>query len=337
MRRSILPAGGLALAAVLWLGALRFGGSVAAPAVGDDGDVARLLRSLAGRRGVMTAAVWQHAELLAAEGPIDRPRNIMSASKSVLSALVGIAIEEGMLPSLDSTVGELLPETAGALPAAKRRIALRDLLSMRSGLATTSFEHYGAWVAQGDWVAAALARPLVAEPGATFSYSTGNAHIVAAALSRAVGRDLLDWGREVLFDPLEIEVHGWDTAPEGVRFGGNNFRITARDLGTFGRLYAAGGAWRGEQLVPAAWVRESTRPHATGWPERYGSYGYLWWIPPRAPAGAFAAVGFGGQFCYVVPASGIVVVVTSTHESKGEAWDRELLAFLAERLLPRIR
>lgn len=285
---------------------------------------------------MITAAVWRHGELLEATGPIDRAHDIKSASKSVLSALVGIALERELLPGLDATLADLLPERAANLPAAKRAITLRDLLSMRSGLASTSGEHYGAWVSNGNWVAAALARPLTAEAGTDFTYSTGNSHLIAAALQRAVGEDLLAWGRRVLFDPVGIGVHGWMTAPEGVRFGGNGFRITPRDLGRFGSLYAAGGVWREERLIPADWIGESTRPHAEGWPDRYGRFGYLWWIPPGAPPGAFTAVGFGGQFCYVVPRRGIVVVVTSTHRSKGAAWDLEVLAFLAERLLPAI-
>lgn len=306
--------------------------TTASPPSGPSG-LAPLVDELARRPGVITVAVWRHGELLEASGPIDRPHDIKSASKSVLSALVGIALERELLPGLDATVADLVPERAIELSPAKRAITLRDLLTMRSGLASTSGEHYGAWVSHRDWVAAALARPLTVDPGTEFTYSTGNSHIVGAALERAVGEDLFAWGRRVLFEPAGIEVHGWMTAPEGVRFGGNAFCITPRDLGRFGSLYAAGGEWRGERLVPADWIRESTTAHAEGWPDRYGRFGYLWWIPPGAPPGAFSAVGFGGQFCYVVPRSGIVVVVTSTHHSKGEEWDREVLALLGERLL----
>lgn len=261
-----------------------------------------------------------------------RPHELKSASKSLLSALVGIALDRGWLGGLDSPVGELLPEYATDLPEAKRRITLADLLSMQAGLASTSREHYGAWVSSEDWTAAALARPLETEPGTEYTYSSGNSHLVSAILTEATGRSTLELAREVLLEPVGMEIHAWQRSPEGYYFGGNNLRMAPRDLARLGQLYLQEGRWNGRQVVPAEWVRHSTRRHAEGWPERYGAYGRFWWLPREDPWDSFAAIGFGGQFLYVVPELRMLVVMTSTLEGKGTAWDRRAFAVFREDL-----
>ena len=263
-------------------------------------------------------------------GSTRRPHNLKSASKSLLSALVGISIARGEIPGVDATVGELLPGYTEALPEEKRRITLRDLLTMEAGLASTSQQHYGAWVATPDWTAGALARPMASEPGTRFTYSTGNTHLVAAILTEVTGRPLLGVLRERLLEPIGAAVAGWDRSPEGYYFGGNNLSMSPRDLARFGLLYLRGGEWAGEPVVPADWVEASTRRHAEGWPERYGAYGYFWWLPPDDPWGSYAAVGYGGQFLYVVPELDMLVVMTSTIEGKGEAWDRRAFRIFRE-------
>jgi CubicO group peptidase (beta-lactamase class C family) len=289
--------------------------------------------------GVRTVHVWRGEELLAARafhGASFGPHDVKSLSKSVLSALVGIALERGLLPGLDAKLPELLPERSAAFDdPRKREIRLRHLLAMTSGLASTSGKSYGAWVASSDWARAKLARPMEARPGEKFLYSTGSSHLVATALARACRCDLLEWGNEVLFRPLGVRVASWATDPQGVRFGGNSFRIEPEALGRFGRLYLDGGVRERRRLVPAAWIEETTRRHADGWPDRYGSYGLLWWVPPFEER-AFMAVGYGGQFLVVAPERRAVVVVTSTHAGKGEEWDRRFLAAVERELLPAV-
>ena len=309
---------------------------VSSPA-GQRLDADRLERGIERLRevGLRSVLVVRGGEVVAersfvGRGVNDRPTNVKSASKSLLSALVGIALERGEIESVEQTVAELLPERAEGLAAAKRRITLADLLSMQAGLASTSGPAYGAWVASSDWAAAALERPLEHPPGEEFSYSTGSSHLVAAILTRATGEDLLAYARRHLLDPLGVRVTAWDRAPEGVRFGGNNLSMSPEDLARLGQLYLQGGRWGERQLVPASWVERSTRPHAEGWPDRYGAYGYLWWLPPDDPWDSFAAIGYGGQFLYVVPELDMLVVTTASLESKGEAWDRRAFEILRE-------
>lgn len=301
----------------------------------DPERLARGIERVGALPGARSLLVVRNGRLVAersfAGGDLNRrPHDIKSASKSLLSALVGIALAEGWIDGLDATVAELLPGYADGLPPEKRGIALAEVLSMSAGLATTSQEHYGAWVSTRDWTRAALARPMTAEPGAEFTYSTGSSHLVSAILTEATGKSVLALARERLTGPLGITIHSWQRSPEGYYFGGNSLRMTPRDLARLGQLYLQEGRWNGRQVVPASWVSESTARHAEGWPHRYGAYGYLWWLPPDDPWDSYAAVGYGGQFLYVVPELRMLLVMTSTIAGKGEAWDREAFAIFRE-------
>jgi CubicO group peptidase (beta-lactamase class C family) len=303
----------------------------------DPVRLARGIERVRGLSGARSLLVVRNARIVAEAsfaGPDlnRRPHDVKSASKSLLSALVGIALEEGWIDGLDASIARLLPRYAEGLAPEKRAITLADVLAMSPGLASTSGEHYGAWVSSGDWTRAALARPMTAAPGEEFSYSTGSSHLVSAILTEASGKSTLELARERLLGPVGIEVHSWQRAPEGYYLGGNSVRMTPRDLARLGQLYLQEGSWNGRQVVPASWVRESTRRHAEGWPWRYGAYGYFWWLPPDDPWDSYAAVGYGGQFLYVVPELRMLLVMTSTLAGKGEAWDEKALAIFREEI-----
>ncbi len=283
-----------------------------------------------GARTVQVAVGEAVLEVRTASGEdVDRPTNIKSASKSIVGALVGIAIAEGSLRDVRQPVAEVLPdEVRAAAPAQLQQIRLEDLLTMTAGLESTSFENYGAWVASANWLRAAAAQPVLAPPGERFSYSTGNTHLLGAAITHASGEPLSDFADRVLFGPLGIAAR-WDRDPQGHAFAGNNLAMSPRDLLRFGRLMAGGGTWEGRQLIPRSWIESSTRLHNQGWPERYGAYGYLWWLPEGEPR-LWLAAGFGSQLLVIEPEASVVVVVTSTLESKGQAWDRRVLERVRE-------
>lgn len=305
----------------------------------DAGRLQAAVASLSEQAGLQCVAASRRGRLVAevATGGdgCRRPHNVQSASKSILSLLVGIAVERDLLPDVDAPVSRLLPHATAGLSAGKQAITLENLLTMQAGLASTSGDAYGAWVNTADWTRAALARPLETTPGTTFTYSTGNTHLLAAILRRAVGRDLLSWGNEVLFEPLGVSVDGWDHSPEGVRFGGNSFAISALELLTFGQLVLDDGRRGDRQLVSADWLARSFAVHSEGWPDRYGAYGYLWWLRPES--GAVLAVGYGGQFLYLVPELDLAVVVTSDHRGKGAEWDRRVLDDIESRIVAAVR
>ena len=241
----------------------------------------------------------------------EQPANIKSASKSVVSALVGIAIARGHLRDVRQPLAELLPVETRGLDTA-RAITLEDLLTMRAGLRSTSFDQYGAFVSSRNWVNHALTRPVVAArgEGGPMIYSTGSTHVLSAVLTRATKQSTWAFGRRSLA-PLGIRLRPWTTDPQGVFFGGNEMRMTPREMLAFGRLYLDGGRTPdGTQLLPRAWIDSSWVPRTTsGWSGN--AYGYGWWIREAHGHRVYFAWGYGGQFIFVVPSASLVVVATS--------------------------
>ena len=242
----------------------------------------------------------------------DQPANIKSASKSVISALVGIAVERGHLRDIRQPLSELLPAETRALDSTRRAISVEDLLTMRAGIQSTSFDQYGAFVTSRNWVQHALTRPVVASrgDGAPMIYSTGSTHILSAVLTRATKQSTHAFARRSLA-PLGIRLRPWATDPQGVYFGGNEMRMTPREMLAFGRLYLDGGrAPDGTQLLSRAWIDSSWVPRTTSnWSGN--AYGYGWWIREAHGHRVYFAWGYGGQFIFVVPSAAMVVVATS--------------------------
>jgi CubicO group peptidase (beta-lactamase class C family) len=239
--------------------------------------------------------------------------NVKSASKSIVSALVGIAIARGKLRGVDQTVAELLPADVGAGTDPRTlAITVEDLLTMRTGLESTSFENYGRWVSSRNWVRDALRRPVVAERGAggPMIYSTGSTHLLSAILTRATGMSTYQFARRFLAAPLGISLRPWQTDPQGIYFGGNEMYLTPRDMVKLGALYLNGGVANGRQVVPRDWIERSTRVYTrSGWSDN--DYGYGWWIRTARGHKVYYAWGYGGQFIFVVPDLELVVVTTS--------------------------
>lgn len=241
--------------------------------------------------------------------------NVKSVSKSIMSALVGLAIARGHIEGLDQPIadyyGNLLEN---ADDPRKRRITVGNLLSMQAGLETTSFYNYGAWVLSSDWVRFALEQPMRAAPGTRLLYSTGNSHLLSGIVTRATGRSSLAFAREALANPLGIEIAAWDRDPAGIYFGGNNMAFTPRAMLAFGRLYLNGGRHEGRQILPEEWVELSTKPRVESSRERGRYYGYGWWVRLMAGFETPYAWGYGGQFIVLVPELDLVVVTTSSSE-----------------------
>ena len=242
----------------------------------------------------------------------EQPANIKSASKSVISALVGIAVARGQLRSVEQPLSQLLPRETKDLDSARTRITVGDLLTMRAGLRSTSFDNYGAFVSSGDWVRHALTRPVVAArgDGGPMIYSTGSTHLLSAVLSRATGQSTFAFARRSLA-PLGIRLGPWTTDPQGVYFGGNEMRMTPREMLAFGRLYLDGGrAPDGTRLLERAWIDSSWVPRtSSNWSGN--AYGYGWWMRDSGGHRIYFAWGYGGQFIFVVPSASMVVVATS--------------------------
>jgi len=268
-----------------------------------------------------TLLVARHGEMELEEHfrgpPLTSPANVKSVSKSVLSALIGIAVEEGHL-GVDQPIAPLFEEyLAAADDPRKWQITVGHLLSMQSGLERTSGTFYGRWVMSPDWVRYALSRPMVDEPGGARLYSTGNSHLLSAALTRATGRDTWTYAREKLAAPLGITLPRWPTDPQGIYFGGNEMRMTPHAMVRFGEVYRNGGRYQGVQVIPETWVRESLAPRA-GLRRPGEAYGFGWFLSSVAGYPMFYAWGYGGQFIFVIPDLELTVVTTSDPDTPRE-------------------
>lgn len=243
--------------------------------------------------------------------PLEQPVNIKSASKSVMSALVGVAIGRGVLTGVDQPVLPLLRADAPLNPDPRlARITIGNLLSMQAGLERTSGEYYGRWVSSPNWVRFALSRPFVEEPGGAMLYSTGSTHILSAALTRATGRSTLANARAWLGEPLGITIPSWPADPQGIYFGGNEMRLSPRAMARFGELYRLNGVIDGRRVLPAGWVERSWTPRTTS-PWSGERYGYGWFLRDVRGHPVRYAWGYGGQMIYVVPDLRLTVVMTS--------------------------
>ena len=229
-------------------------------------------------------------------------QNVFSVTKSVVSALVGIALGEGKLSSLDQKLVDFFPgDLAPATDPRVRTITLRDLLTMTSGYREPLI------AASDDWVRTLLNRPLSSDPGTAFSYDDGSAHLAGAALAQATGETLQAYAQRELFGPIGIHPAHWSTDGQGHSLGSTGLFLRPRDLQKLGRLYLQDGRWGGRQLVPARWVRASTSTKVRV-PNGY-AYGYFWWVNP-GPHGGFLALGYAGQTIAVFPKLDLVVTTT---------------------------
>ncbi len=296
-----------------------------------------LLEDAAELDALETVLVSRDRTLLAERGyggaSPDRPTNIKSASKAIVSALVGIAIERGLLEGVDQPIAPLLRDKLPADPDPRLyRITIGHLLTMRAGLERTSGANYGSWVASRDWVRDALARPFVEEPGGAMLYSTGSTHLLSAILARESGRSTRALADDWLGAIDGFGITGWETSPRGIHLGGNQMAMTPRSLLAFGETYAGGGrATDGTQVIPEGWVEESwtprTRSRFTG-----DGYGYAWFAREIGGRDVRYAWGYGGQMLYIVPELGLVVVMTSdeTRPSARTGYRDRLHALLAD-------
>ena len=284
-----------------------------AGAVNAAGDLPRLHSLLASWRGEVVLERYFNG------ARATRAANVKSVSKSIISALVGVAIDRGMVPGPETPIRTYFPEIAKDKDARKQRITIEDLLTMRSGLESTSNRNYGAWVQSRNWVQHALAKPLFAEPGTEMEYSTGNTHLLSAILTKATGASTWQFAQDSLAKPLGFTLPRWPQDPQGIYFGGNDMLLTPRQMLSFGELYLRHGrlSVKGSdpvtpprQVVPRKWIEQSFVPRGVS-PISGNQYGYGWWMRELAGHQAYFAWGFGGQYIILVPDLDLVVVTTS--------------------------
>lgn len=243
----------------------------------------------------------------------DLPHDMASVTKSVTSALIGLAVKQGYIDRINHPLLDFFPKRAVAnLDARKQAVTLEHLLTMSSGLDWPVNDMDDPIAAQilhsTDWVQFALDRPMAQEPGTTFSYNSAGSHVLMAVIQKTTGMTPLNFAKENLFKPLGISQVFWPYDPNGINTGGWGLKLTPRDMAKLGYLYLNNGVWAGQSIIPAEWVKASStaaiNPPAAG--PRYGSgYGYQWWVEPGQ---GYKAAGAGGQRIFVLPQQNMVVV-----------------------------
>jgi CubicO group peptidase (beta-lactamase class C family) len=261
-----------------------------------------------------------------AEGRLPEPfaagrlHELQSATKSVSSMVLGIALRDRAASGVDARTPVVRLAAAvhyrpKHLGGRKRAMTLEDMLTMQSGLAWResgyayepgSGNDVMAMLQAGDWSAYVLDRPMATRPGTSFVYNTGSSHLVSGAVTVLTRRPAAEFAQERLFAPLGIRDVAWPSDPSGVTAGGFGLRLGPRDLAKLAYLYLHQGRWDGRQIVPAAWVTQSTADHVA---DPLYDYGYLWWLD-RADGYAYMA-GLYGQLAAVIPGKDLVAVVTA--------------------------
>ena len=295
------------------------------------GRVADAAREMEQLHSLQIAQAGTEVLAEAFRGPgLNRSANIKSVSPTIVATLTGIAIDRGDLPSITATLGEA---AAGLIPAAADpRVAdltMEDLVTMRAGLDRTSGANYGSWVSSTNWVANALTRPFVAEPGGRMLYSTGSFHILGAALAEASGQSLHAQAHDRLARPLGIDIPPWTRDPQGYFLGGNDMAMTPRALLRFGEMIRQVGIWDGRQVVSRDWLAQSFRPRTRS-PWSGLSYGYGWFLGGRGEGRFMLARGYGGQVLCVMPGLNLTVAITSdpTRPARSAGYFGDLMALI---------
>lgn len=271
----------------------------------------------------------------------DSTLHVFSVTKSIISTLIGVAINQGYIESVDRKVLDFFPDYKVQQGENKiQNIAIRDLLTMTAPYKYNPrfFTGYSKYFKSQDWVLASL--DLLGGKGkiGDFLYTPLiGPDILSGILTKATGKSVLEFATETLFTPLEIEKksnvtfkskeeqmafnqtrdrNGWVADPKGINTAGWGLTLTAKEMAKIGQLYLAGGVWNCKQLVPANWIKESTIPHSGSKKMRL-TYGYLWWIIDEKER-AYAAMGDGGNVIYVNEQKELVISIASIFKPRAK-------------------
>lgn len=285
-----------------------------------DAAAQRLHGVLVQRDGVTLAESYTDGPDREAGSLRDAPRRfdaetlhgVRSISKSIVGLLVGVALDEGAIPSLDTPALDLLPKRAAFATPEKKRITVRHLLTMSTGLK---------WSEDGllsdetrmefsrDMAAYVLERPAKEAPGARYQYNSGATVLLAEIIEATTGRVLADYAQEKLFTPLGVTRVDWTTGRDGRPMPHAGLRLTPRDLAKIGTLVLNHGRFGDVQVVPADYMRASVTGVLPA--ERDWRYGYQWRVGTTNGQNWIGAFGNGGQRLYIAPAQKLVVVITA--------------------------
>ena len=291
----------------------------------DDADPDRSFGAAADIPGLESVAVWQGGAVVAEHyviGAVDTPRDVRSVTKSVTSLLIGAAIDDGLIDSVDQSIGGVIPDLAAAYGSDRAQLRIRDLLTMAAGLEwdETELDEYTTWRASPNPIDHYLSRPIVAGPGERFEYTSAASHLLGQVVEAASGSTLDEYAKDRLFHPLGIDDVQWERLADGSVNAASGLDLKTTDMITLGRMVLNGGVWDGRRIVSSEWIETSTSPHITG-PDGT-QYGFQWWIEDE-PVRLAVASGYGGQTLAIAPEIDLVVVATGAWNIPAEDAERQ--------------
>ncbi|MCW8810824.1 MAG: beta-lactamase family protein [Ignavibacteriaceae bacterium] len=249
-------------------------------------------------------------------GAETQTHDVMSVTKSVTSLLIGIAIDKGIIPSIDEPIDGYIRPLVNDLDSAKGRITIKQLLTMSCGLEWSEIpgpSEFMQWYTSPDKLLYIINKPFISVPGESFNYSDGAAHLASVVLSQATNMTANEFAQQCLFSPLGISDRVWTTDNRGFNYGGVRLFLFPDDMLRIGKLALNKGKWGNEQVVSEEWITESTGFQiSTENIIPYGSsYGYYWWSSTANNYDFYYANGHGGQFIFIVPRYDLVIVATT--------------------------
>ncbi|MBH1940790.1 serine hydrolase [Mobilitalea sibirica] len=257
----------------------------------------------------------------------DTLQPVYSITKSFMSAIIGIALDKGYLQSIDQKVIDFFPQydLSEADPRIKD-ITIEHLLTMTSGIKyqLNNFSEYNKWWNSEDPTEFALNLPIIENPGETYRYNDPGVHLLSAILKEETGRSTYEFAKDYLFTPLGIEDIQWPVDNQGNQNGCTGLQIRIRDVAKLGYLYLQKGKIEETSVVPSDWIKISTQAQNTGGYPSNEDYGYLWWVLREEDYNTYFAMGYGGQFLYIVPKLNLVTVVTTQIDNHRES-NRDLV------------
>ncbi len=310
--------------------------------------VAELYRDAARSKNLYSLLIVKNGKLVAEgyfnNGGVDHYNRLASVTKSVTSALTGLALQRGELKSTDQRLLDFFPEMKGEVADPRKAdITIRQLLQMRGGYPWEETDTaLWAGLLSGYYVPIIETFPLVADPGAAFNYSNLSSNWLGMIIDRASGMRLRDYAIDHLFEPMDIQPGEWGTDAEGHNNGCANLHLRSRDMAKFGLLYLNEGSWDGDQLLPADWVAASLAQYSPdAWvalpPQQFVgrhfndlNYGYQWWTATTGGRTYPFAWGHGGQLIVLLEDQDMVIVATSDPyflQHDAESWQMEQLTF----------
>jgi CubicO group peptidase (beta-lactamase class C family) len=268
------------------------------------------------------------------EASIDHVSGRASSTKSFTSALVGIALEQGCIQSLDQRMMDFFPEFSEEIQdPRKEQITIRHLLQMRGGYPDEEYTSnlFEIMFFRGNWefVPHLVDFPLASDPGTEFNYSNLTSHLLGVIVTRACGQDLETYSRQYLFSPMNADIYGWQVDDDGYNWGFGEIYVTARNMAKFGQLYLDGGVYDGKQVISADWIEASLQRYSEsiirgGILPWYGSfrdrgYGYQWWSSRSGGHYFYYASGHGGNYIILLPELDMVIVTAA--DPLHDMWD----------------